>query len=184
MPRVIEQEEVGTLASRRNTTTDASTMLTSGSEVIPTTSSFVFCSQSIADIRNINNANGTGNHIPKEWILLDNQSTIDVFSNALLLSNIRTSDTWMKIHLTGGIIHTNMIGDLAGYGPVWFYKAGIANILSLAHLCQQGYIIIYSNINGNTFNVIKSDGTERMFKQSDNRLFLWTPSVIKTVEFL
>jgi hypothetical protein len=73
MPRAIEQEEVGTLASRRNTTTDASTMLTSGSEVIPTTSDFVFCSQSIADIRNINNTNETGNHIPKEWILLDNQ---------------------------------------------------------------------------------------------------------------
>jgi hypothetical protein len=89
----------------------------------------------------------------------------------LLLSNIRKSDTWMKIHSTSGIIHTNMIGDLAGYGPVWFYEAGIANILSLAHLRQQGYIITYSSINGNTFNVIKSDGTERMFKQSDNGLF-------------
>jgi hypothetical protein len=72
MPRAIEQEEVGTLASCRNTTTDASTMLTSGSKVIPTTSVFVFCSQSIVDIGNINNTNGTGNHIQKSgscWII-------------------------------------------------------------------------------------------------------------------
>jgi hypothetical protein len=82
----------------------------------------------------------------------------------------------MKIHSTGGIIHTNMNGDLAGYGPVWFYEAGIANILSLARLRQQGYIITYSSINGNTFNVITSDGTERMFKQSDNGFFLDTES--------
>jgi hypothetical protein len=183
MPRAIEQEEVGTLVSHRNTTTDASTMLTSSSEVIPTTSGFVFCIQSIADIGNINNTNGIGNHIPKEWFLLDNQSTIDVFSNASLLSNIRKSDTWMKIHSTGGITYTNMIGDLAGYGPVWFYESGIANILSLARLRQQGYIITYSSIDGNTFNVIKSDGTERIFKQSDNGFFL-TPSLIKTVDFL
>jgi hypothetical protein len=77
----------------------------------------------------------------------------------------------MKIHSTGSIIHRNMIEDFAGYGPVWFYETGIANILSLADLCQQGYIITYSSINGSTFNVIKSDGTERMFKQSDNVLF-------------
>jgi hypothetical protein len=89
----------------------------------------------------------------------------------------------MKIHSTGGIIHTNMIGDLTGYGPVWFYEAVIANILSLARLRQQGYVITYSSINGNTFNVMKSDGTERMFKQSDNGFF-WTPSLTKKVEFL
>jgi hypothetical protein len=159
-------------------------MLTSGSEVIPRTYSFVICSQSITDIGNFNNTNETGNHIPKEWILLDNQSIIDLFSNVLLLRNIRKSDTWMKIHSMGGIIHINMIGDLAGYGPVWFYEASIANILSLTRLRQQGYIITYSSINGNTLNVIKSDVTERMFKQSDNGLFFWTLSVIKTVEFL
>jgi hypothetical protein len=84
MPRAIEQEEIVTPASHRSTTTDVSTVLTSGSEVIPTTSGFVFCSQSIGNIGNVNNTNGTGNHIPKDWILLDNQSTIDIFSNVLL----------------------------------------------------------------------------------------------------
>jgi hypothetical protein len=95
-----QQEEIVTTASRRNTTTDASTMLTSGSEVVPTTSGFTFCSHNIGNIGNVKNTNGTGNHIPKEWILLDNQSTVDIFSNASLLSNIRKSDTWMKIHST------------------------------------------------------------------------------------
>jgi hypothetical protein len=32
---------------------------------------------------------GTNNKIPASWILLNNQSTIDVFSNGNLLKNVR-----------------------------------------------------------------------------------------------
>ena len=38
--------------------------------------------------------------IPKSWILLDNQSTVDVFYNANLLRNIRKGEKHMDIHLT------------------------------------------------------------------------------------
>jgi hypothetical protein len=54
----------------------------------------------------------------------------------------------------------DMIGDLPGYGPVWYQESGIANILSLSRLHEQGYIISYSSVDGNTFNVIKSDSIE------------------------
>jgi hypothetical protein len=72
--------------------------------------------------------------IPKTWILLDNQSTVDVFHNDKLLKNIRAGEGYMDIHCNAGITSTNLIGDLAGYGPVWYHPNGIANILSLSRV--------------------------------------------------
>jgi hypothetical protein len=70
--------------------------------------------------------------VPKTWILLDNQSTVDVFNNGALLNNIRKSKTFMDIHCNAGVTSTNMVGDLPGYGTVWYHPIGIAKILSLA----------------------------------------------------
>jgi hypothetical protein len=58
--------------------------------------------------------------IPESWILLDNQSTIDVFANQKLLKNIRDSEKSMNIHCIAGITRTNLIGDLPGYGTIWY----------------------------------------------------------------
>jgi len=40
--------------------------------------------------------------IPKTWILLDSQSTVDVFSNPHLLTNIRDSKTTLTLHCNTG----------------------------------------------------------------------------------
>ncbi len=78
--------------------------------------------------------------IAASWILLDNQSTVDdVFHNASLLSNICKSDSSMDIHCNIGVTSTNLIGDLAGYGTIWYHPQGIANILSLSQVNAQGY---------------------------------------------
>ena len=96
-------------------------------------------------------------NIPESWILLDNQSTIDVFSNPKLLVNIRRADKSMNILSTGGVSHTEFIGNLPGYGTVWYQPNGIANILSLARLCKQGYVITYSRNIGNKLTVTKKE---------------------------
>ena len=110
------------------------------------------------------------NGIPNTWILLDNQSTIDVFTNPKLLKNIRPTQRVMQIHSVGGVSRTNMIGDLPGYGTVWYHKGGIANILSLSQVCKKGYTVTYSSEEGNVFTVFKKDGTKRIFKQSERVL--------------
>jgi hypothetical protein len=75
---------------------------------------------------------GQDGRLPKTWILLDNQSTVDVFYNRDLLTNIRTGNSSMDIHCNAGVATTNMVGELAAYGTVWYHPSGIANILSLS----------------------------------------------------
>ena len=50
--------------------------------------------------------------LPLEWVLLTNQSTIDVFVNRQLLKNIRWIDQYMYIHCTAGVTRTNLVGEI------------------------------------------------------------------------
>ena len=84
--------------------------------------------QDIRDIScNMNNKAG----IPDSWILLKSQSTVDVFMNKKLLKNIHDAKKPLSLHRNAGMAIVNKVGDLAGYGIVWYYEGGIANILSL-----------------------------------------------------
>jgi hypothetical protein len=109
--------------------------------------------------------------VPSSWILLDNQSTVDVFHNADLLKNIRTGEGHMDIHCNAGVTSTNLIGDLPGYGQVWYHPNGIANILSLKRVKTRGHRVTYDSSKANEFHVHKADGTIRIFKESPRGLY-------------
>jgi hypothetical protein len=63
-----------------------------------------------------------------------------------------------------------MVGDLKGYGVVWYHPSGIANILSLSRMREHGHCIANNSLD-NQFVVTKSDGASRIFKQSVRGLF-------------
>jgi Zinc knuckle len=84
--------------------------------------------------------------VSKDWILLDNQSTIDVFFNRQLVRNIRESESSMKIHCNAGVTTTRLVGDLPGYGTVWYHPQGIANILSLSRVSER-YRVTFNSTN-------------------------------------
>jgi hypothetical protein len=87
-----------------------------------------------------------GHGVPKSWILLENQSTVDVFCNGELLRNIRKATSSCHISCNAGVVTTDIFGDLDGYAnPVWYNPAGIANILSL-HRVGQSCEIQYNNL--------------------------------------
>ena len=69
--------------------------------------------------------------IPKTWILLDSQSTIDIFCNLSQIESIRKIGDKMKIHCNAGTHVTDLVRDLPGYGTMWFDPQAIANVLSL-----------------------------------------------------
>jgi hypothetical protein len=76
-----------------------------------------------------------GGRGPGSWILLDNQSTVDIFHNAQLLTNLRKSDKSLDIHRNAGVATTNMVGVFLGYGTIWYYhpKGICQHLVSLSH---------------------------------------------------
>ena len=108
--------------------------------------------------------------VPHTWVLLDNQSTADVFCNSQLLINIRKAATSLDIHCNSGSTTTDMEGDLPGYGTVWYHPSGIANILSLGRV-RKRYRITFDSEVGNRFLVTKPDGTTFEFKESPTGLY-------------
>ena len=120
---------------------------------------------------NVTLKTGKGPNIPKSWILLDSQSTVDMFQNKSLLRNIRDGGATMDIHCTAGVTTTKLVGDLPGYGEVWYHPDGIANILSLARVKEKGYNVTYDSAKGNHFRVITPGGAVRIFRQSIRGLY-------------
>eukprot|EP00957_Ditylum_brightwellii_P099931 7615267-Ditylum_brightwellii.AAC.1 len=103
------------------------------------------------------------------WVLLDNQSTVDIFSNRALLDNLREIEATMDVHCNAGTASTSTVGTLHGYGDVWHDPNGIANILSMARV-REKYPVTYSS-ELNEFYVHLSDGRVRVFRQSPRGLY-------------
>ncbi len=82
--------------------------------------------------------------INQEWILLDNQSTVDVFSNSSKLQNIQKTTNWIRIHSNGGTSVVDQEGYLPGYGWVYYDPKGIANILSLDNVASKRRVVFDS----------------------------------------
>jgi len=65
----------------------------------------------------------------------------------------------MNIHCNAGMASTSMVGDLPGYGTVWYHPEDITNILSLARIIEKGYHVTFDSKDGdNKFIVNKPNG--------------------------
>jgi len=117
--------------------------------------------------------------IPNSWILLDSQSTVDVFMNKKLLKNIQ--DAKRLLHCNASVAIVNKVSDLPGYGTVWFYKDGIAKILLLNNV-KKKYRVTYDSTAHDCFEVHKADSTKCVFKPSKKGLFYL--SVSKGITFV
>lgn len=115
----------------------------------------------------------SNHHINPYWILLDSQANLNMISNGKLLHNIRKhpdGDT-VNVQCNAGRIKVDMIGDLRGFGWVWYYPQGIANILSMS-LVSNDYRITMDTDVCNSLFVHKPDGTTREFHRSDCNLYI------------
>jgi hypothetical protein len=64
-----------------------------------------------------------------------------------------------------------MVGDLPGYGTLWYdAPESITNILSLTHVTAK-YHVTFNSKHGGSFIVTKPDGTIFEFRQSNHSLY-------------
>jgi hypothetical protein len=57
--------------------------------------------------------------IPLSWVLLDSQLTVLVFKTPNFLTNIRRSNSQLKVHTNGGTQISLLVGDIKNFGTVW-----------------------------------------------------------------
>ena len=58
----------------------------------------------------------------------------------------------MSIETNGGVLTTNMMGLLPGYGDVWFHPDAITNILALCNV-KKKYRITYGSAKEDAFDL-------------------------------
>jgi hypothetical protein len=81
----------------------------------------------------------------KEVILLDSQSTLDLFFNAALVSKISNSRSNMRLKSNGGTMVVTRKAKMEGYNrTVWFSTRAITNIIALCNLIDQ-YQVTYDS---------------------------------------
>ena len=92
------------------------------------------------------------------WILLDSESTDHIFSNLSFLDDVKatTDGEGLRLHSSGGFLDTNQKGSFGGF-TVWYNPRSLANILSLALVCEQ-YRVTLDSYAENGFSVHISEG--------------------------
>lgn len=101
---------------------------------------------------------------------LDSISSVDVFGDKRLLANIRPVPKRMKIICNADKTVVTKMGDLGGYGPVWYHPQAIENILSISNV-QKRYKVRYDSGEGDFFTLLREDGSTRTFRPTETGLY-------------
>ena len=79
------------------------------------------------------------------------------------------SENVIRVHYNSGVKVVDRIGELLGYGTVWYEPTGIANILSMSRATKK-FRVIFDSEGGNFFRIVLPD-REVKFQLSPNGLY-------------
>ena len=107
------------------------------------------------------------------WLLLDSQATCNIICNPALVNNIRKhpNRNSVTIYCNAGSVIVDTVGDMNGFGMVWFHENGIANCLSLALVSDQFRITLDTAV-AQGFFVHRHDGSTRRFDRAECNLYV------------
>jgi hypothetical protein len=64
-----------------------------------------------------------------------------------------------------------LVGNLLGYGEIWYNPNGIANIMLLSRVKEHGFFVTLTSANGNEFHFYKPNGNTQVFQQSSRGVY-------------
>eukprot|EP00536_Pseudo-nitzschia_multiseries_P010032 jgi/Psemu1/24794/gm1.24794_g len=113
------------------------------------------------------------------WVLLDNQLAVHVFCQKSFLTNIQEGTEELHLYTNAGMTITTHVGDLPGFGSVWFHPEGIASVLLFDGVARtHGYMIEYNNLTmGNYFRVTNPLGEVKIFRPSRKDCTIGTANI-------
>jgi hypothetical protein len=112
----------------------------------------------------------------RKIILLDSQSTMDLFCNLELVEEVTKTSNVMNLQSNGGTMQIRHKASITGYyHDVWFSKYAITNIIALSNLIKQ-YRVTYDS-NDQTFVVHRetSNLPDMEFKMHSSGLHYYEP---------
>ncbi len=104
----------------------------------------------------------------ENYLLLDNQSTVNQIVNPNMLKNIRKTSKPIKIHCNAGMSKTELEGEL-GEMTVYHNPDGIANVLSLKSVAEKHRVTYDSWDRDGVFKVHTKNGVVE-FKPTERGL--------------
>jgi hypothetical protein len=111
----------------------------------------------------------------KDWILLDSQSSVDLFCNPELVQDITKNKESLLLATNAGDMTTNTKAMVPAYGTVWFDKNAMTNVFSLASM-EDKHRVTYDSAEESAFKVHTKNGIVK-FKRGPEGLYYYKPKV-------
>ena len=113
-----------------------------------------------------------GNEYEEDDILLDTGSTVSVFKNSKILTDIRKTGQTLRALTNGGHQDSNMKEILPGFFPVWFNEKSRLNILAWRDV-RERFRIAADTDQANEITVHMDDNKKMRFMEVDSGLYLY-----------
>ncbi len=112
----------------------------------------------------------------RKIILLDNESTMDLFCYAGYVQDMRKADVNLRLKSNGGTMRVTQQATVLGYEqPVWYDKNAITNIIALKNIIKQ-YRVTYDS-NDKAFKVLRQahGKPDMLFRMHPSGLHYYDP---------